>query len=92
MSSQPPPPVSPLARYRFLSKLAGVPVSPLCLGGMSIGDKWEMGSMNKESSMELLDAYFDVCITKPPHSRVRESDKNCRRAGILSTRQTTSTC
>mgnify|MGYP001194419628 FL=1 len=29
---------------------------------MSIGDKWEqfgMGAMNKESSMQLLDAYFD---------------------------------
>ncbi|KAK0231825.1 NADP-dependent oxidoreductase domain-containing protein [Armillaria nabsnona] len=30
---------------------------------MSVGDKWEahgMGSMNKESSFKLLDAYFDM--------------------------------
>jgi aryl-alcohol dehydrogenase-like predicted oxidoreductase len=30
---------------------------------MSIGDKWEalgMGSMNKESSFKLLDAYFEA--------------------------------
>ncbi|KAI0264246.1 NADP-dependent oxidoreductase domain-containing protein [Gloeopeniophorella convolvens] len=59
----PPPPVSKLARYRTLSPLAGLRVSPLCLGAMSIGDKWHdygMGSMNKDSSFKLLDAYFDL--------------------------------
>ncbi|KAI0264139.1 NADP-dependent oxidoreductase domain-containing protein [Gloeopeniophorella convolvens] len=58
-----PPPASKLARYRTLSPLAGVRVSPLQLGAMSIGDKWEpygMGSMNKESSFKLLDAFFDL--------------------------------
>lgn len=52
---------SALGRYRQLSPLAGVHVSPLQLGAMSIGDKWTktMGSMNKESSFALLDAYFD---------------------------------
>ncbi|KAI0301754.1 Aldo/keto reductase [Multifurca ochricompacta] len=58
----PPPPVTKLARYRTLSPLAGVRVSPLCLGGMNIGDKWHeygMGSMDKETSFKLLDAYFD---------------------------------
>jgi hypothetical protein len=32
---------------------------------MSIGDKWQqfgMGSMNKESSFKLLDAYFDLGV------------------------------
>jgi len=59
----PPAPVSRLARYRTLSPLAGVRVSPIQLGAMSIGDKWHelgFGSMNKESSFKLLDAYFDL--------------------------------
>ncbi|KIJ64651.1 hypothetical protein HYDPIDRAFT_40385 [Hydnomerulius pinastri MD-312] len=58
-----PKPASRLARYRALSPLAGIHVSPLQLGAMSIGDKWEqfgMGSMNKESSFKLLDAFFEA--------------------------------
>ena len=59
------PPISKLARYRTLSPLAGVRVSPIQLGAMSIGDKWsEMGSMDKESSFKLLDAYFDLGVSK----------------------------
>ncbi|CAK5268232.1 unnamed protein product [Mycena citricolor] len=59
----PPQPATKLGVYRSLSAHAGVHVSPLQLGGMSIGDKWEklgMGSMDKESSFKLLDAYFDA--------------------------------
>ncbi|KAG7443511.1 Aldo/keto reductase [Guyanagaster necrorhizus] len=59
----PPPPATKLGHYRVLSPLAGVRVSPLQLGGMSIGDKWVkfgMGSMDKESSFKLLDAYYDM--------------------------------
>ena len=58
----PPPPKSGLARYRVLSSRAGIRVSPIQLGAMSIGDQWDkygMGSMDKESSFKLLDAYFD---------------------------------
>ncbi|KAF8264445.1 NADP-dependent oxidoreductase domain-containing protein [Lactarius quietus] len=61
--SPPPPPPTKLGRYRTLSPLAGVRVSPLQLGAMSIGDKWQefgMGSMDKASSFKLLDAYFDA--------------------------------
>lgn len=61
-ASEPPPPTK-LGRYRQLAPRAGIHVSPLCLGGMSIGDKWAqcgMGSMDKESSIKLLDAYFDA--------------------------------
>ncbi|KAH9166993.1 arylalcohol dehydrogenase [Lactarius sanguifluus] len=61
--SLPPPPPTKLGRYRTLSPLAGVRVSPLQLGAMSIGDKWQdfgMGSMDKASSFKLLDAYFDA--------------------------------
>ncbi|ESK90213.1 putative aryl-alcohol dehydrogenase [Moniliophthora roreri MCA 2997] len=57
-----PPPTTKLGIYRTLSSRAGVHVSPLCLGAMSIGDKWGdfLGSMDKESSFKLLDAYFDM--------------------------------
>lgn len=59
----PPLPKSPLGRYRILSPLAGIRVSPLQLGAMSIGDQWDkfgMGAMDKESSFKLLDAYYDA--------------------------------
>lgn len=64
----PPPPISKLDRYRTLSPLAGVRVSPIQLGAMSIGDKWHdfgMGSMDMESSFKLLDAYFDLGVSQP---------------------------
>lgn len=52
-------PPTPLGRYRVLSSTAGIRVSPLQLGAMSIGDSWSefMGSMNKEQSFALLDAF-----------------------------------
>ncbi|KAG2071352.1 Aldo/keto reductase [Suillus decipiens] len=56
-------PPTKLGVYRTLSPTAGVHVSPLALGAMSIGDKWQqygMGSMDKQSSIKLLDAYFDA--------------------------------
>jgi aryl-alcohol dehydrogenase-like predicted oxidoreductase len=59
------PPAEPpteLGRYRVLSKTAGIRVSPLQLGAMSIGDAWSdfMGSMNKEQSFKLMDAYYEA--------------------------------
>jgi aryl-alcohol dehydrogenase-like predicted oxidoreductase len=59
----PPPATTKLGRYRVLSPRAGVRVSPLCLGGLSLGDAWAaqgMGTMDKASSLKLLDAYFDA--------------------------------
>ncbi|OJT14737.1 Aryl-alcohol dehydrogenase [NADP(+)] [Trametes pubescens] len=58
-----PPPPNPLGRHRRLSALAGVHVSPICLGAMSIGDKWApfgMGAMDKAGSFKLLDAFYEV--------------------------------
>jgi len=57
-----PEPATELGRYRILSSTAGVRVSPLQLGAMSIGEAWKefMGSMDKEQSFKLLDAYFEV--------------------------------
>ncbi|KAH6906614.1 aryl-alcohol dehydrogenase [Coprinopsis sp. MPI-PUGE-AT-0042] len=58
-----PQPPTGLGRYRKLSTTAGVHVSPLQLGGLSIGDKWEpfgFGAMDKDSSFKLMDAYFEA--------------------------------
>lgn len=58
-----PKPPTKLGIYRTLSPTAGVHVSPLALGAMSIGDKWHqygMGAMDKESSVKMLNAYFDA--------------------------------
>ncbi|KAI0776842.1 aryl-alcohol dehydrogenase [Trametes elegans] len=57
-----PPPTKP-GRDRQLSPLSGAHVSPIALGSMSIGDKWEpygMGAMTKETSFALLDAFYDA--------------------------------
>jgi len=59
----PPQPPTKLGRHRQLAPLAGVHVSPICLGAMSIGDKWGavgMGQMDKESSFKLLDAFYNA--------------------------------
>lgn len=57
-----PEPATELGRYRILCPSAGIRVSPLCLGGMSLGDKWSqfLGSMNKPDAFKLLDAFFDA--------------------------------
>lgn len=57
-----PVPPTELGRLRVLSSTAGVRVSPLQLGAMSIGEAWAgmMGSMNKESAFKLLDAFYEA--------------------------------
>lgn len=57
-----PEPPTELGRYRVLSSTAGIRVSPLQLGAMSIGEAWSsfMGSMDKEASFKLLDTYFEA--------------------------------
>lgn len=59
----PAKPATRLGRHRQLAPLAGLHVSPIQLGAMSIGDKWHpygMGTMDKESSFKLLDAYYEA--------------------------------
>lgn len=59
----PPPPPSKLGRYRQLAPRAAIHVSPIALGGMSIGYKWAdhgFGAMDTESSFKLLDAYYEA--------------------------------
>ncbi|KAG0696930.1 NADP-dependent oxidoreductase domain-containing protein [Suillus ampliporus] len=56
-----PKPSYRLARYRVLAPTAGVHVSPLQLGGTSIGDKWEAFGLNdKTSSFKLLDVFYEA--------------------------------
>lgn len=56
-----PEPKTELGRYRILSSTAGIRVSPLQLGAMSVGSAWSnfMGSMDKKQSFELLDFFFE---------------------------------
>ncbi|EMD38329.1 hypothetical protein CERSUDRAFT_153097 [Gelatoporia subvermispora B] len=59
----PPAPATKLGRHRQLAPTAGVHVSPICLGAMSIGTKWAeygMGAMDKEASFKLLDAFYEA--------------------------------
>jgi len=57
-----PEPATELGRLRILSSTAGIRVSPLQLGAMSIGDAWAgmMGSMDKKQSFALLDAFVEA--------------------------------
>jgi aryl-alcohol dehydrogenase-like predicted oxidoreductase len=57
-----PEPPTELGHYRVLSYTAGIRVSPLQLGAMSIGDAWSkfMGSMDKASSFKLLYAVYEA--------------------------------
>jgi aryl-alcohol dehydrogenase-like predicted oxidoreductase len=55
-------PKTPLDIHRVLSPKCGLRVSPLCLGAMSIGSAWTdwLGSINKEESFKLLDAFYEA--------------------------------
>jgi aryl-alcohol dehydrogenase-like predicted oxidoreductase len=55
-----PSPPTPLGYHRVLSSTAGIKVSPLCLGGMSLGNAWNsfMGSTSKAQVFALLDAFY----------------------------------
>ncbi|KAK7962616.1 aldo/keto reductase [Apiospora aurea] len=58
----PPVPKSLLGRHRLLAPSASVRVSPLTLGGMSLGEAWKMGmgECTKEMAFELLDTFYDL--------------------------------
>lgn len=57
----PPKPKSALGYHRTLGPNAGVKVSPLCLGGMSLGDAWaeRLGGVSKTTAFEILDYFYD---------------------------------
>ncbi|QIW96585.1 hypothetical protein AMS68_002103 [Peltaster fructicola] len=54
-----PTPSTPLGLHKILSSTAGIHVSPLILGGMSLGNKWPfMGDLTKQQAFALLDAFY----------------------------------
>lgn len=55
-------PKTELGRYRILASNAGVRVSPLCLGAMSLGTEWAdaLGAVTKEDSFKLLDSFVEL--------------------------------
>jgi aryl-alcohol dehydrogenase-like predicted oxidoreductase len=57
-----PAPKTPLGYRRLLSPSAGIRVSPLCLGGMSLGEQWGsfVGEITKPQAFELLDAFYEA--------------------------------
>ena len=71
-----PAPPTELGRVRILSSHAGVRVSPLQLGAMSIGEAWKdmMGSMDKEQSFKLLDAFYEAGMCSPPTTSILFAD------------------
>ncbi|KAF5710095.1 alcohol dehydrogenase [Fusarium globosum] len=55
-----PKPKTPLGFHRILSPTAGVKVSPICLGGISIGHEWKFYTGQNEEPFKLLDAFYDI--------------------------------
>lgn len=57
-----PSPSTELGRLRVLSSTAGIRVSPLQLGAMSLGAAWSQatGSISKEEVFKLLDAFVEA--------------------------------
>jgi aryl-alcohol dehydrogenase-like predicted oxidoreductase len=56
-------PKNELGRHRIFAPKAGVRVSPLALGAMSIGDQWTglMGNaVGKEKAFEIMDAFYEA--------------------------------
>ncbi|THW09240.1 Aldo/keto reductase [Aureobasidium pullulans] len=60
MFESPPKPTNPLAYHRILSPSAAVKVSPLCLGGISIGESWSGHFGKNEDALTLLDTFFEL--------------------------------
>ncbi|KAJ4009497.1 hypothetical protein NW752_009087 [Fusarium irregulare] len=55
-----PKPRSLLGWHRILSPTASVKVSPICLGGISIGNAWKFYTGKNEDPFKLLDAFYEL--------------------------------
>jgi aryl-alcohol dehydrogenase-like predicted oxidoreductase len=60
MFASPPKPKTALGYHRILSPTAGVKVSPIILGGISIGSSWGELFGENEEPFTLLDTYFSL--------------------------------
>jgi aryl-alcohol dehydrogenase-like predicted oxidoreductase len=58
--ASPPKPQTPLGYHRILSPTASVKVSPIALGGISIGSSWSEIFGQNEDPFTLLDTYFSL--------------------------------
>jgi hypothetical protein len=56
----PPKPKTALGWHRVLSPTANVKVSPIALGGISIGNSWSALFGRSQDPFSLLDAYYDL--------------------------------
>lgn len=56
----PAKPKSQLGYHRILSPNAAVKVSPICLGGISIGSSWSEYFGKNEDPFALLDAFYEL--------------------------------
>lgn len=56
----PPRPRNPLGYHRILSPTAAVKVSPISLGGISIGSEWSEIFGQNEDPFSLLDTYYSL--------------------------------
>ncbi|RYO96016.1 hypothetical protein DL764_007553 [Monosporascus ibericus] len=56
----PPKPETPLGWHRILSPTASVKVSPIALGGISLGNAWSELFGKSENSFALLDTFFSL--------------------------------
>lgn len=77
----PPKPVSLLGYHRILSPTASVKVSPLALGGISIGDSWSSLFGENEDPSALLDTYFSLGGNCIDTSNVYNSENSERLIG-----------
>ncbi|KAJ3028630.1 hypothetical protein HDV00_010117 [Rhizophlyctis rosea] len=57
-----PAPKTLLGHYKVLSPHAGVRVSPICLGAMNFGDKWQamLGECSKEEAFKIMDTFYEA--------------------------------
>ncbi|KAF7188323.1 Norsolorinic acid reductase A [Pseudocercospora fuligena] len=60
MFEPPPKPTNPIGLHRILSPTASVKVSPICLGGISIGSSWSSAFGKNDEPFDLLDAYYQM--------------------------------
>jgi aryl-alcohol dehydrogenase-like predicted oxidoreductase len=58
--ASPPKPQTRLGYHRILSPTASVKVSPIALGGISIGSSWSEIFGQNEDAFTLLDTYFSL--------------------------------
>ncbi|KAF2170318.1 hypothetical protein M409DRAFT_64103 [Zasmidium cellare ATCC 36951] len=75
------PPKTRLGLHQILSSTAAVKVSPLALGGISIGDSWSSVFGKNEEAFKLLDAYFEEGGNFIDTSNVYNSEDSERRIG-----------